>query len=395
MFETVAPMPPDPILGLSQKIRNDPRPEKVDLGVGVFRTADGATPVMKAVAEAQRRLVAHEQTKAYTAPEGAPGFGDALLKLVFGADNDALAAGRCAAVQAPGGCGALRLIGELHHRFAPGAVAIGAPTWANHEPLLTASGNRLKMAPYYDPATSTLLYQDFLTAIESLDRGDSLLLHGACHNPTGADLAKDQIDEVLEIVRDKGLFLIIDTAYHGFAKDLDHDAYLIRAAAARLPELLVSYSCSKNFGLYRERTGALIIVGQDRKSAEAVKSHALNIARESWSMPPAHGGVLVSSILQSEELTALWREELASMTAAVKQSRTHLKQAASKAGLGNRLSFIEDQNGMFSMLPVTPGAVETLQSDFGVYMVGNGRINLCGVHAGNAAYIAEALSTVL
>ncbi|MEZ5915813.1 MAG: aminotransferase class I/II-fold pyridoxal phosphate-dependent enzyme [Parvularculaceae bacterium] len=255
MFADLSALPPDALLGLTKLYNEDPRAAKIDLGVGVFRTPDNRTPVMRAVADAQKALVERETTKVYLPPEGAPGFGEAIRSLIFG---DALSAERCAVIQTPGGCGALRVGAELLRRADAQSVSIGAPTWANHKPLLSAAGLNISMIPYYDAPSGRIDFDAFYAGASKLGRKDALLLHGGCHNPTGADLSTDEIDAIAGLAADKGFTPFVDCAYHGFANGLDADAYIIRRLAEYAPEFLVSYSCSKNFGLYRERTGAII-----------------------------------------------------------------------------------------------------------------------------------------
>jgi aspartate/tyrosine/aromatic aminotransferase len=395
MFATTDLLPPDAILGLTKLAAADQREEKVDLGVGVYKTVDGATPIMHAVDMAEQTLIKQEKTKAYTPADGAPGFGEAILELVFGADSEQVSSGRTIAVQSPGGCGALRLAGEVLARNDAAGISAGAPTWANHKPLLTAAGLEVHMIPYYDTKASAIDFDAFIASVKKLGPADALLLHGACHNPTGADLSHEQIDTVIDVAAERGFLPLIDTAYHGFAADLETDAYIIREMTRRLPEVLITYSCSKNFGLYRERTGAIIFAGRNPDQAAAVKSHIINIARASYSMPPAHGGAIVSEILHSPELAQSWREELAAMNLAVRNNRKLLVDTAREAGLGNQLSYITDQNGMFSLLPLTLEDVTVLREEFAIYIVGAGRINLCGVNAGNVGYLVKSLSEVL
>ncbi len=395
MFAKTDLLPPDAILGLTKLAAADQREEKIDLGVGVYRTVDGATPIMRAVDLAEKAMIQKETTKAYTPADGAPGFCEAILKLVFGSDSEQVASGRTIAVQSPGGCGALRLAGELLARNDAAGISAGAPTWANHKPLLTAAGLNVHMTPYYDAKSSTIDFDAFITSIKKLGPGDVLLLHGACHNPTGADLSHEQIDAVTDIAAERGFLPLIDTAYHGFAANLETDAYILREMTRRLPEVLITYSCSKNFGLYRERTGAIIFAGRNSDQAAAVKSHIINIARASYSMPPAHGGAIVSEILHSREMAQIWRDELAAMNQAVRNNRKLLVDTAREAGLGNQLSYITEQNGMFSLLPLTLEDVTLLREEFAIYIVGAGRINLCGVNAGNVGHLVQSLSDVL
>jgi aspartate/tyrosine/aromatic aminotransferase len=392
MFADLAALPPDALLGLTKLYNDDKRTKKIDLGVGVFRTPDNKTPVMAAVAEAQRRLIERETTKVYLPPEGAPGFADAVRTLVFGTTINA---GRCAIVQTPGGCGALRVGADLLKRAGANAISIGTPTWANHQPLLSAAGLKIAMIPYYDAKSGGVDFDAFFGAASKLGSSDALLLHGGCHNPTGADLNNAEIDAIVDLVAAKGILPFVDCAYHGFAEGVDDDAYLIRRLAKKAPEFLVSYSCSKNFGLYRERTGALILVGADANRTAAMKSHVLNISRQSYSMPPAHGGLLVAEILSTPDLKKHWRDELEAMRKAVVGNRLLLTKTAKEHQLGDRLDYIARQNGMFSLLPVTEPQVLALRERHGVYVAGNGRANLCGVNAGNVGHLCEALADIL
>jgi len=350
---------------------------------------------MDAVLKAEAEVAEAEVTKAYTPPAGAPGFTDAVLRLIFGQDHEGLRSGRCAAVQTPGGCGALRLAGELLMRTEARNIYVGTPTWPNHVPLLSAAGLKVSMIPYYDTEACAIDFDAFLNAVKKLNKTDVLLLHGACHNPTGADLTQDQINAVFDVAAERGFLPLIDVAYHGFAESLDADAYIMREAVRRLPEVLITYSCSKNFGLYRERTGALIVVGEDATRAHALRSHVINVARSNYSMPPAHGGLIVAEILQTTELEKLWRKELADAAELVRGNRRMLVEAAEKIGLGNRLSYIAGQRGMFSMLPMDEESVKAVRERHGVYIVGKGRINLCGVNANNVEYLAKALHDVI
>lgn len=395
MFAELADLPPDPILGLTTLFAADPRAQKIDLGVGVFRTADNRTPVLASVKEAEARVMAGEQTKVYTAPEGPPGFSEAVAALLFGGGHEALNAKRVAAIQTAGGCGALRIGAELLKRASPRAVYVGAPTWANHTPLFAAAGHEIWMVPYYDRMRSSIEFDNFLEAIDALRESDALLLHGPCHNPTGADLSRDQIDAVIDVAARRSFLPFIDMAYHGFAEGLEEDAYIVRAMARRVPEMLVSYSCSKNFGIYRERTGALVVVGDTEARARAMRSHAINVTRAMYSLPPAHGGAIVAEILGSRELSAEWRGEADAMRRAIKESRRLLVRTAAELQMPGRFDFIETQNGMFSLLPLTEPQVLTMRQRHGVYIVSNGRVNVCGINAGNVEHLCEALADVL
>jgi aspartate/tyrosine/aromatic aminotransferase len=391
MFADLAPLPPDPLLGVTARFRADPRPEKIDLGVGVFRTRSGETPVMRAVAEAQRRLVAKETSKVYLPPESAPGFAPAIRELIFGAAEDP----RIAVVQTPGGSGALRVAAELLKRAGATAIAIGTPTWANHAPLLGASGLAIRQIPYYDARSGGVDFAAFFDAASALGPKDALLLHAGCHNPTGADLSREEIDAIIDLAAERKFLPFVDFAYHGFAEGLEADAYMARAMARRLPELLLAYSCSKHFGLYRERAGAVAMLGADEAAASAMMTHAVNIGRQMYSMPPAHGALLVAEVLADPALKASWREELDAMRLAVRRSRMLLVEAARAHQLGDRLDHLTRQNGMFSLLPVDEAQVAMLRDRHALHLVNSGRINLCAVNDGNADRIAAALAEIM
>lgn len=392
MFADLAALPPDPLLGVTARFRADPRPEKIDLGVGVFRTRSNETPVMRAVAEAQRRLVATETTKVYLPPESAPGFAAAIRRLLFGAGfEDA----RVAVVQTPGGSGALRVAAELLKRSGAGAITIGAPTWANHGPLLGASGLPIRSIPYYDAKTGGVDFAAFFDAASKLGPKDALLIHAGCHNPTGADLTREEVDAIIDLAAENKFLPFVDFAYHGFAQGLEEDAYIVRAMAERLSEFLVAYSCSKHFGLYRERTGAVAMAGADEAAAKAMTTHAVNAGRQMYSMPPAHGALLVAEVLGDPALEKSWREELESMRLAVKRSRAILVEAAGAHQLGGRLDHLLTQNGMFSLLPLDEAQVEAMRDKYAIYVVNSGRANLCAVNEDNADRICAALADVM
>ncbi len=394
MFAEIKLLPADPLLGLTKLFNEDKREKKIDLGVGVFRTPDNRTPILHAVKRAEAKLIGAQTTKVYTPPEGAPGFGEVITRVVFGERHPAAAEGRLFALQTTGGCGALRIGAELLKRAKARRIVIGSPTWANHQPLLSAAGHTIEMVPYYDADQCALEFEKFLAAVEKLGPPDVLLLHGGCHNPTGADLSRAEIDRVLDAAERQGFLVFIDFAYHGFAVDLDADAFLVREAARRLPELLVSYSCSKNFGLYRERAGALFLIGANPERMAALRSQSLALARGLYSMAPAHGGAIVAEILQSPELSAQWRKEVAEMGAAIRNNRKLLVRTAEAMQIAG-LNHIDKQNGMFSILPLSETQVLSMRERHGVYMASSGRINLCGVNEGNVEHLCAGMRDVM
>lgn len=394
MFSTVQALPVDPLLGLTKLFNDDPRDEKLDLGVGVYRTPEGTTPVMQAIQDSQQQCVASESTKSYVSPEGAPGFNAAILELLFGSDHAANGEGRCLSVQTPGGCGALRVAGELLKSRGAKTIYVGDPTWPNHKPLLEAAGISVATIPFYDQSRSELQFDAFMRHIETLGQNDVLLLHGCCHNPTGADLNRQQIDAVIDACEKQRFLPFVDMAYHGFAQGLEEDAYMVREMARRLPEVLVAYSCSKNFALYRERVGALMVVAENEYLAQAVGSHILSIARGIYSMPPAHGGILVADVLSTDRHQD-WRDELADMNKNIAKNRSLLCESAKARGFGEELAFISQQFGMFSLLPMSSNDVIAMREQYGIYMAESGRINLCGLNARNVHYLCDAYQAVV
>lgn len=389
MFENLETLPPDPILGLATDFREDPSPDKVDLSVGVYRNRAGQTPVMEAVLAAERSLIAEQSTKAYLPPAGAPAFREEIFRLVLGEAAAGLRS-RAAVIQAPGGCGALRLGAELVHRASPGAtVLLGDPTWPNHGPLLTGGGLVLARHPYYDTARHAVDLQPMLDALAQAKEGSLVLLQASCHNPTGADPDRAQWQEILDVVARRRLVPFFDIAYQGLGDDLDADAWAIREAVRRLPETVVAVSCSKSFGLYRERTGALIVVGDDAAHARAIESQANKAARAMYSMPPGHGALIAERILGDATLAAMWRKELAGMAARLRSLREAFVAAVHAVRPDVDLSWLARQRGMFSLLGLSPEAVRELRERRHVYMGLDSRVNVAGLSEDNVGRVAE------
>ncbi|GIX31568.1 MAG: aminotransferase [Porticoccaceae bacterium] len=396
MFEQLKPLPPDPILGLSAAFRADPRPRKIDLGVGVYRDEAGRTPVMRAVKEAERRLLEREESKAYIAQTGVAEFNEGMLRLVLGPSHPALAAGRAAAVMTPGGTGALRLAAELIRTANPDATLwVGDPTWANHVPVMAGAGLRLATYPYYRQGAASVSFDEMMAALQRARSGDAVLLHGCCHNPCGADLDEEQWRAVAELAERKGLLPFVDLAYQGFGRGLEEDAFGVRLLAERLPEVVVATSCSKNFGLYRERTGAALVVAQSAAAAAAAASHLAQVARTLYSMPPAHGGLLAAMVLEDPALREDWEAELAAMRSRMNRLRAELAERLAARGAPRDFSFIRRQYGMFSFLGLDAGQIARLREEFGIYVVGSSRINVAGLNEADLDYVVEAILAVL
>jgi aspartate aminotransferase len=396
MLERLNRLPDDPILGVMAAFRADTDPHKVDLGVGVYRDARGETPVLDCVRRAECSMLERQVSKTYVAPVGNASFNAAMERLVFGADHPALAAGRIRTIQGTGGCGALRLGAELIRAAAPGThVHLSTPTWANHVPLISGAGLELARYPYYEPAGGGVDFDAMTRALESLPAGAVVLLHASCHNPTGADLSQGQWRELLELFRKGGLVPFIDIAYQGLGTSLDEDAYGPRLFATQLPELLVAASCSKNFGLYRERAGALHILAEAPLIAQAALSHEARIARSLYSMPPDHGAAIVSEVLAQEALRASWLAELTQMRTRITELRHAFVRALAAATRRRDFGFIARQHGMFSLLGITPEQVAWLRTERHIYMTDDSRINIAGLRTENVEYCARAVAEVV
>jgi aspartate aminotransferase len=396
MFEHLAAVVPDPILGLMAAFRADPDPRKVDLGVGVYRDQHGNTPIPEAVRRGESALLARQTTKTYVGPAGNAGFNQAMEQLVLGATHPVLAAGRVRSVQTPGGCGALRLGAELIRAAAPDAVVyVSTPTWANHTPLLAGSGLRLERYPYFDPATGGVQFEAMIAALERLPARAVVLLHASCHNPTGADLSPPQWRELLALVKRRQLLPFIDMAYQGLGEGADADAFGLRLFCAELPEVLCAVSCSKNFGLYRERTGLLHLIGSSPAAADAALSQLVRLARGIWSMPPDHGAAIVHAILHDEALRRQWTSELEAMRGRIAELRLEVVEQLRRHCPQRDFGFIARQRGMFSFLGIDTAQVHALRARHHVYMTDDSRMNIAGLRRENLEYFARAVAELL
>jgi aspartate aminotransferase len=392
-FQTVKRVPGDPILGLMEAYRADRNPAKLDLGVGVYKDAQGLTPIPRAVKLAEQRLLESETSKSYIGGHGDPLFGSLLSELVLGANN-LLLTERAGATQTPGGTGALRLCADFIAQCLPGrGIWLSDPTWPIHKSIFAAAGLRVGHYPYVG-ADNALNVEAMIAALTHVPKGDVVLLHACCHNPTGFDLAPRDWKRVLEVVKARELLPLIDFAYQGFGDGLEQDAFAVRLFAAELPELLITSSCSKSFGLYRERTGALIVCAEDAEKLRDVRSQLAFIARNLWSTPPAHGAAVVASILHDDELKALWVAELNSMRERIASLRHGLVEALQPYGLSERFAHIAQQRGMFSYTGLSPTQVQRLRDEFSVYMVGSGRANVAGLDAQRMDQLASAIARV-
>lgn len=396
MFERLKPIPGDPILALMAAYRADTREQKIDLGVGVYQDDRGQTPVMRAVKKAETLLMDLEQTKSYQGIAGDAGYNEQMMALLLGADHSVLNSNRLVTLQAPGGSGSLRVGAEVIRRARPEAkLWVGVPTWPNHIPLLGSTGFEIEEYPYYDQSTHSVNIDAMMEALGRVPAGDIVLLHGCCHNPTGADITPEQWDQIADLALQRGFIPFIDIAYQGLGESLDADAYGVRMMANKLPELLIASSCSKNFGLYRERTGSISMVAESAEQASTVSSLAASIARQIYSMPPAHGALLVSLILSDDQLRAEWQTELEVVRQRIQSMRTLLADSINNNAAGVDFSHIKEQRGMFSFLGIAPEKLQRLREEFAIYIVNSTRINLAGINSTNIDYLSESIQKVL
>lgn len=395
MFESIKRVPGDAILGLIQQLKDDPNPNKVDLGVGVYRDVHGNTPIMRAVKSAEQILVDTEQTKSYIGSHGDPVYGELILKTVFGDESPVLAERRASATQSPGGTGALRLAADFIAAQLPGkSIWLPTPTWPNHLGVFGHAGIGIQRYPYVD-ADNTFDFEAMMAGLQAIPEGDILLLHACCHNPSGFDPDREQWRRILDVVRERHLLPLVDFAYQGFGDGLDEDAYGVRLLADNLDEMLITQSCSKNFGLYRERVGTFIAVARNAEEMANVRSQLAVTARENYSNPPAHGSAVVATIFTSPELTARWREELDDMRGRIATLRRQLVDGLKPYGLDERFGFVLRQRGMFSYTGLTPAQVDRLRNDYSIYMVTSGRINIAGLNETNLDYVCKAIADVV
>ncbi|MCW3173712.1 amino acid aminotransferase [Shewanella subflava] len=396
MFERLKAMPADPILGLLTQYRADPHPNKVDLGVGVYKDPQGHTPILDCVKVAEQRRTDSEDTKVYIGPTGSPLFNQLMTELAFGNHHPALLANRIRTVSTPGGTGALRVAADFIKRCRPNAVLwVSDPTWANHTGLFEAAGITVKTYPYYDYDTKSLKFEQMIAALNQVSKDDVVLLHACCHNPSGMDLTKEQWDEVISVTAKQGYTPLIDMAYQGFGDGVDEDAYGVRQMAAAVENMILCSSCSKNFGLYRERIGACSIIGKDAAQADVAFSVLLYVVRCIYSMPPAHGAAIVETILADADLKQQWLDELAVMRNRINGNRSMLVNKLLENGVKQDFSFIAQQKGMFSFLGVDQTQVEALKSQHSIYMVGSSRISIAGISESNVDYLAKSIASIL
>ena len=396
MLETIQLAPPDAILGLTDAYQKDANANKVNLGVGVYKDANGRTPILDSVKEAERRILDDETTKSYLPIDGPPAYAAETRRLLFGDGHALVDNGRAVTAQTPGGTGALRVAADFIAANLPSStVWVSNPTWANHPNIFEAAGLSVNTYPYFDAETNGVRFDDMLTALRTIPSSDVVVLHACCHNPTGVDLGDAQWSEVAETLSTRGLLPLLDFAYQGFGEGLREDAAGLMALSERVPEFFVANSFSKNFGLYRERIGALTVVAEMAEAATAALSQVKSRIRANYSNPPAHGSAIVTTILQDAELRRQWEGEVAAMRNRINEMRDLFVETLNEKGVDRDFSFIARQRGMFSYSGLTREQVEQLRERHGVYIVGSGRINVAGMTADNMDYLCEAIADVL
>lgn len=395
MFSELKPRPADPILGLSVKFKADSRPQKIDLGAGIYKDETGHTPVLACVKAAEQFRVDNETSKTYINSAGSALFNEKITALNLG-DHRVISENRIRTISTPGGTGALRIAGEFIKTCKPGGtIWVSNPTWANHQGVFTAAGLSVKTYPYYDYENKCLDFTGMLEALKQVPADDAVLIHACCHNPSGMDLNRDQWQQVAELARETGFLPVVDMAYQGFGEGLEEDASGLRLLADSVDEMIICSSCSKNFGLYRERIGACSIIGNSAAAADIIHSVLLPTVRVNYSMPPAHGAAIVETILNSDELTAQWHVELKDMRDRIGGMRQLLVDKLQANGAARDFSFITSQMGMFSFLGIDKDQVQRLQDEFGIYMVGSSRISIAAIAPDNVDYLAQSIARVL
>jgi aspartate/tyrosine/aromatic aminotransferase len=395
-FEGLTPAPPDAILGLTDAFQNDSHPSKINLGVGVYKDERGRTPVLESVKAAEALLLKSEDTKGYLSIGGLPDYRHQVLELLFGETHAVVTEKRVRSAHTPGGTGGLRAGAELIKTRQPDAtVHVSTPTWANHPGIFSAAGFQVATYPYYDAATKGLDFDGFCAALEAIPAGDVVVLHVCCHNPTGVDLTVDQWRQVGAIAARQGWLPFLDFAYQGFAEDLETDRAGLIEMAGQVPEMLVASSFSKNFGLYRERVGALTLMASSETAATAAYSHLEKVIRVLYSNPPAHGGLVVSTILSDAALKSLWIDEVATMRQRIKSVRSALVSGLERSGVDQDFSYIKAQRGMFSFSGLSDAQVAYLREQRSIYIVKGGRINVAGITQNNLDYLCKSIAEAL
>tara|TARA_B110000008_G_scaffold53137_1_gene52413 strand:+ start:210 stop:1400 length:1191 start_codon:yes stop_codon:yes gene_type:complete len=395
MFELMDKAPADPIMGITELYNTDTNPKKINLSMGVFKDEQGNTPLLDCVKEAEAKIYATEDTKAYSAIEGFSSFNDAVLPLIFGTKHEAVTSGRAATIHTPGGSGALRVVADFLYKLsASKTIWVSDPTWVNHINIFETAGLQVKRYPYFDRATNGLAFDTMMSALKDIPSGDTVLFHGCCHNPTGVDPSNDQWQQISNLVHGNGLLPLLDFAYQGFAEGIREDGEGPLKLVQPGKETLICGSFSKNFALYNERTGSLTAVAADAAAVNVATSQIKSVIRAIYSSPPAHGGIIVSTILNDPDLRNKWESELKQMRERIQNMRQLLAETLTAKGVPGDHSFITRQRGMFSFSGLNSTQVEQLKNDHSVYIVGNGRINVAAITPDNCDALCEAIANV-
>lgn len=396
MFEQVSMAAADPILGLTDAFKEDPRVEKINLGVGIYKNESGSTPILATVKEAEKRLLAEESTKSYLSIEGIAAYGSAVQKLLFGKDSEIIAENRVRTAQSPGGTGALRTGADFAvKKLGIKKIWVSNPTWANHGNVFSTAGLNVAAYDYYNADTKDLDFDAMVESLQGVGVGELVLFHGCCHNPTGIDPTFEQWEILAKLIADLGAIPFFDFAYQGFAKGIEEDAQGLRIFAKYNKELLVANSFSKNFGLYNERVGGITLVAEDSDIAESAFSQIKACIRSNYSNPPAHGAAVVAMILNDEQLYQQWDQEVADMRSRIQEMRELFVATLKEKGITGDYSFIIRQNGMFSFSGLSVAQVNRLRDEFAVYIVGSGRISVAGMTKDNMQPLCDALAKVI
>lgn len=398
MFQSIDPAPPDPILGLTEAFNNDPCEHKVNLTVGIYKNDEGRTPILACVRDAEQKLLTAETSKSYLPINGSPTYGRAVRALLLGSDDPKVDDGRAVTCQTPGGTGALRVAGDfLKQHQGVTTIHLPDPSWANHQGIFKAAGLNVKSYRYFDQATHTLNLQGMIEDLNEIADGDVVLFHGCCHNPTGVDPTDAQWQQIADALAGRGVLALVDMAYQGLADGHEADAAGLRILASKLPQMMVCSSFSKNFSLYNERVGALTLIADSPELAAAVLSHVKLAIRTNYSNPPAHGGLIVQTILGDPALTQTWQQELAEIRNRINMMRKLLREKLDEHGAvlsdaGN--AFVENQRGMFTLTGLGSSQVETLRTRHAIYIVNSGRINIAGLTHRNIDHVCKVIAAV-
>jgi len=396
MFENVQIAPPDPILGLTETFKADTNPEKINLSVGVYQDSTGKTPVLETVKEAEGRILEQENSKGYLAMTGEPIYCAQVQELLFGQGHEIIESKRAATAQCPGGTGALRVAGDYLNFVHPNAkIWLSNPTWANHNTIFAAAGVECEKYAYRDPETNGLDFDAMYESIKKIPKGDVILLHGCCHNPTGIDPTPEQWSKIGDLLAELGVLPLVDFAYQGLANGIEDDRTGLLELVKKVKQMFVCSSFSKNFGLYRERTGALTVVADDVKQASTVMSQVKLRIRYNYSNPPSHGGQIVATVLSDKDLKAKWFVEVADIRGRINEMRHLFVKTLKEKGVTQDFSSIIEQRGMFSFSGLTKEQVDRLREEYSIYIVGSGRINVAGMTPSNMDRLCEAIKSVL